>query len=45
MHVLARHDGDRLYERHPDSRYADVAERAEYADRLAAELALPRTFD
>ena len=44
VHVFARHDGDRLYERHQDSRYADADERAEYADRLAAELALPRTF-
>ena len=44
VHVFARHDGDRLYESHRDSRYADVAERAEYAERLAAELALPRAF-
>ena len=32
------------YERLPDSRLADVAERAEYAERLAAALGLPRTF-
>jgi histidine triad (HIT) family protein len=44
VHVFARHDGDELYERHRDSRYADGAERAEYAERLATALDLPRTF-
>jgi histidine triad (HIT) family protein len=44
VHVFARHHGDELYERHQHSRYADVAERAEHAERLAAALGLPRTF-
>ena len=44
VHVFARHDDDELYERHRDSRYADGAERAEYAERLATALDLPRTF-
>ena len=44
VHVFARHDDDRLYERDRESRWVDADERAEYADRLAAALALPRTF-
>ncbi len=45
MHVLPRYDGDRLYERHREGRYANADERVEYAERLAAALDLPRTFD
>jgi histidine triad (HIT) family protein len=44
VHVFARHDGDRLYERDRESRWVDADERAEYADRLVAALGLPRTF-
>jgi histidine triad (HIT) family protein len=44
VHVLPRHDGDRLYERHREGAYAGPDARAEYADRLAAELRLPRSF-
>ena len=44
VHVFARHHGDRLYERDRESRWVDVDERAEYAERLAAALDLPRTF-
>ncbi len=44
VHVFARHDGDRLYEQHLSTRWATPEERVPYADRLAAALALPRTF-
>ena len=44
VHVFARHDGDRLYERHREGGHAGPDERAGYAERLAAELRLPRTF-
>jgi histidine triad (HIT) family protein len=44
VHVFARYVGDRLHERHQESHWVDAAERAEYADRLAAALGLPRTF-
>jgi histidine triad (HIT) family protein len=44
VHVLARHHDDRLYESHREARWVDTAERAAYAERLAAELDAPRTF-
>ncbi|KRF00033.1 diadenosine tetraphosphate hydrolase [Nocardioides sp. Soil777] len=44
VHVFPRHDDDRLYGRHREARYVDAAARAPYADRLAAEIGLPRTF-
>lgn len=44
VHVLPRHDGDRLYERHREARWVPPEERRPWADRLAAALALPRTF-
>lgn len=44
VHVFARFAGDRLYERHRDTRWAPPAERAPYAERLAAALGLPRRF-
>lgn len=44
VHLFARHHGDRLYERHRDPRWVGTHERAEYADRLAAELDMVRTF-
>jgi histidine triad (HIT) family protein len=45
VHVFPRVGGDRLYERHRETRWAAPAERMPYADRLAAALDLPRTFD
>lgn len=44
VHVFPRHQDDRLYEQHLSTRWVTPPERAPYADRLAAELALPRTF-
>ncbi len=38
VHVFPRHDGDELYLRHRESRFAAPAERAPYATRLRAEL-------
>ena len=34
VHVFPRHDGDRLYEDHAQTRWAAASERAPYADRL-----------
>ena len=45
--VMERGHTDRLsldYERHREGAYAGPDARAEYADRLAAELGLPRSF-
>ncbi len=44
VHVFPRHRDDRLYERHGENRIVPLKEREPYADRLAAALALPRTF-
>jgi histidine triad (HIT) family protein len=44
VHVFPRHDGDRLYGRHEETRWVGVEERAPYAERLAADLRLPRAF-
>jgi histidine triad (HIT) family protein len=44
VHVFPRHQGDHLYERHRDARWVAVHERAPYAEALAGELDLPRTF-
>lgn len=45
VHVFPRWDGDRLYEQHLTTRWVTAQERRPYADRLAAALGLPRTFD
>lgn len=44
VHVFPRHEDDRLYQRHHDTRWATPEEREPYAARLAAALDLPRTF-
>lgn len=47
VHVLARYAGDGLYERSEEqrqSRWVGPAERAPYAELLAAELGATRTF-
>jgi histidine triad (HIT) family protein len=44
VHVFPRYTGDRLYERQREARPASPDERKPYADRLAAELGMPRTF-
>jgi len=44
VHVFARHHDDRLYESHHQARRVGARERAEYAERLAAELDAVRTF-
>jgi histidine triad (HIT) family protein len=44
VHVLPRHDGDGLDTHDKSGRWVDPSERAEYADRLAAELGAPRDF-
>ena len=44
VHVFPRHVDDLLYERHRETRWAPPEEREPYAARLAAALALPRTF-
>ena len=44
VHVLPRHHGDRLYERHPERRWVPPTARDPYVERLAAVLDLPRTF-
>jgi histidine triad (HIT) family protein len=44
VHVFPRDADDRLYVRHRESAYVDAAARAPYADRLADEIGLPRTF-
>ncbi|MDX6477236.1 MAG: histidine triad family protein [Gaiellaceae bacterium] len=38
VHVFPRYDGDRLYERHEEQRWAPPAERAPYAAKLRAAL-------
>ena len=45
VHLLPRYAGDRLYERDRESRWVGPAERAPYADRLAAALGSARSFD
>ena len=45
VHVFPRHCDDGLYVRHAESSYVGAEARQPYADRLAAELALPRTFE
>ena len=45
VHVFPRHTGDELYLSDRDSRWVGAGERAEYAERLAAELGAARTFD
>ena len=45
VHVFPRHDGDLLYQRHDEARWASPAERLPWAERLAGALDLPRTFD
>ena len=37
VHVFPRYEGDRLYERHLESRWVTAAERAPYAQQLKAE--------
>lgn len=44
VHVFPRHHDDRLYARHHEARWVSPAEREPWAQRLAAALALPRTF-
>jgi diadenosine tetraphosphate (Ap4A) HIT family hydrolase len=44
VHVFPRHDGDRSYGRHEETRWVGAEERAPYADLLSAHLRLPRTF-
>lgn len=45
VHVFPRYADDQLYARHADSAYVDTAARRPFAERLAAKLALPRTFE
>jgi histidine triad (HIT) family protein len=45
VHVFPRYADDRLYVRHREARYVDAGDRAPYADLLAGDLGLPRTFD
>ncbi len=44
VHVFPRHRGDGLYERHNKARWVASEERAGYADVLASQLNLQRTF-
>ena len=44
VHVFPRYEEDRLYERDAESRTAGPEERAPYAERLAAEPGMARTF-
>lgn len=44
VQVFPRHPDDQLYARHVEAAYVDSTTREPYAERLAAELALPRTF-
>ena len=44
VHVFPRWADDRLYEQHRSTRWVTAEERRPYADRLAAEVGLPRTF-
>jgi histidine triad (HIT) family protein len=44
VHVFPRRVDDRLYEQHRRTRWVPAEERRPYADRLAAELGLARTF-
>jgi histidine triad (HIT) family protein len=44
VHVFPRWADDRLYEQHRSTRWVPAEERRPYADRLAAQLGLPRTF-
>ena len=39
VHVFPRYDGDRLYQRHEEKRWASPEERAPYAAKLGAALA------
>ena len=45
VHLFARHRNDRLYESNAQARWVSSRDRAEYAERLAAELDAERTFD
>lgn len=44
VHVFPRYVDDQLYARHADSAYVDATAREPFAARLAAQLAMPRTF-
>lgn len=44
VHLFARHHDDRLYESNAEARWVSARERAEYAERLSAELHAVRTF-
>lgn len=44
VHVFARVSGDRLYERHRETRWVSLEDRRFYADLLAAEMGEPRTL-
>lgn len=45
VHVFPRTHGDRLYERHLEASWLSAEQRRPYADKLAAVLPLPRTFE
>lgn len=44
VHVLPRHAGDGLYQRHDESRWASPKERAEFAQQLRGALSMPTSF-
>lgn len=44
VHVFPRYAGDRLYQRHEDSRWVSPAERERYAETLRRDLGLPFAF-
>lgn len=44
VHIFPRYEGDSLYQRHGEARWADVDERARYAQRLRDALSKPFTF-
>lgn len=41
VHVLPRHEDDRLYQRHDEARWVPASERAPYAEKLRVALGLP----
>lgn len=45
VHVFPRFPGDRLYERHAESRWVSPSERAPHALKLRRALGMPYTFD
>jgi histidine triad (HIT) family protein len=45
VHVFPRYTDDRLYQRHDDTRWIGVPERADFAQRLRSVLSMPVTFD